>query len=97
MKTHQVLENLFLRDKPAKLLLKIKDGEGDKYASILSREVDCTYSHCVRILQQMENLGLVKSSRNGRVKRISLTSLGGDIAVALENLIRILQRVKGGR
>ena len=97
MKTHQMLEHLFLRDKPAKLLLKIKDGEGDKYASILSREVNCTYSHCVRILQQMETLGLVKSSRNGRVKRISLTSLGGDIAVALENLIRTLQRVKGGR
>lgn len=97
MKTRQVLEDLFLRDKPARLLLRIKDGEGVKYASVLSREVDCTYSHCVRILQQMEKLGLVKSSRTGRVKKISLTSLGGDIAVALENLLRTLQRVKGGR
>ena len=97
MKKNNVLEDLFLRDKPARLLLKIKEGEGARYASTLSKEVDCTYSHCVRILQQMEKLGLIKSSKKGRVKRISLTGLGEDIAFALENLLRTFQRVKGGR
>ena len=97
MKKNNILEDLFLRDKPARLLLKIKEGEGSRYASTLSKEVDCTYSHCVRILQQMEKIGLVKSSRTGRVKKISLTSLGEDVAFALENLLRTFQRVKGGR
>ncbi|MFH7882226.1 MAG: hypothetical protein QW140_00710 [Candidatus Aenigmatarchaeota archaeon] len=40
--------NLFFRGKPVKLVLSLK--RGTKYATILSKEVDCTYSHTVKLL-----------------------------------------------
>ncbi len=86
------LAKLFLHEKPALLLVKIKQGDGKKYASFLAKEVDCTYSHCVRLLQQMEKLGLVKFDKIGRIKVVKLTKLGEDIAFALENLLRVLQK-----
>ncbi|MBR9681006.1 MAG: hypothetical protein GOU98_04255 [Candidatus Altiarchaeota archaeon] len=86
------LEKMFLHEKPAKLLIKIKEGNGNKYASILSKEVDCTYSHCIRILQEMENLGLVTFKKGGRTKIITMTKFGEDVAFALENVFRLFGR-----
>jgi len=86
------LENLFLHRKPAKLLVKIKEGNGKKYASQLAKEVDCTYSHCVRLLQQMKKFGLIEFERKGRINTIKLTKTGEDVAFAIENLIRVLER-----
>ena len=86
------LEDLLLHQKPAKLLIKIKEGNGEKYASILAKEVDCTYSHCVRILQEMKKLGLVEFEKSGRIKMVKLTKFGEDVAFALENLVRVFQR-----
>ncbi len=45
----KIFESMFLQDKPSKLIVQMKGGK--KYASTLAKEVDCTYSHCVRILQ----------------------------------------------
>ncbi len=87
------LENLFLHQKPAKLLVKIKEGQGTKYASVLSKEVDCTYSHCVRLLQIMKNFKLIEFEKKGRINIIKLTKLGEDVAFAIENLVRVLERV----
>jgi len=92
MNLRKVLENLFLHEKPAKLLVKIKEGNGKKYASVLSKEVDCTYSHCVRILQQMKKLGLVEFEKTGRINTIKLTKFGEDVAFAIENLMRVFER-----
>ncbi|TRO61998.1 hypothetical protein E2P64_00500 [Candidatus Bathyarchaeota archaeon] len=86
------LENMFLHEKPARLLIKIKEGKGTKYASVLAKEVDCTYSHCIRILQEMERLGLVSFKKGGRTKRITMTKFGEDIAFALENVFRLFDR-----
>ena len=86
------LEKLFLHDKPAKLLIKIKEGRGEKYASVLARETGCTYSHCIRVLQDMEEKGLVTFDKSGRIKKVFLTKFGEDVAFALENLIRTLER-----
>ena len=87
------LENIFLHEKPAKLLVKIKEGHGNKYASILAKEVDCTYSHCIRILQELEKKELILFKKEGRIKMISMTKFGEDVAFALENVFRLLERL----
>ncbi|MBR9681792.1 MAG: hypothetical protein GOV00_03260 [Candidatus Altiarchaeota archaeon] len=92
MKKSGRLYSLFLHSKPAEMLIKIKEGNGDKYASVLAKEVDCTYSHCVRIVQQMSTLKLVEFRRAGRIKIIKLTKFGQDVAVAIENLTRVFNR-----
>lgn len=86
------LETMFLHEKPAKLLIKIKEGQGKKYASILSKEVDCTYSHCIRILQEMKKQGLVSFEKGGRTKTVKMTKFGEDIAFAMENIFRLFGR-----
>jgi predicted transcriptional regulator len=87
------LERMFLHEKPARLLVKIKEGRGKKYASVLAKEVDCTYSHCVRILQEFEKFGLVTFEKFGRTKTISMTKFGEDVAFSLENVFRLLERL----
>lgn len=89
----KLLEQLFLHDKPTKLLISTK-GQG-KYASIIAKDIDCTYSHCVRILQDMKDLGLVEFQKKGRIKFVKLTKLGEDVAFALENLVRVFSKFDG--
>jgi len=89
----KLLEQLFLHDKPAKLLISMK--ESGKYASVIAKNIDCTYSHCVRILQDMETLGLVEFQKKGRIKFVKLTKLGEDVAFAIENLVRVFSKFDG--
>lgn len=85
------IESFFLHLKPVKILVRLSDPSTDNYASALSTRVDCTYSHTVRILQQMEEYGLVESEKKGRKKEITLTEKGRDTADALSNLIQALE------
>lgn len=47
------------RRKPALMLVSLKKNTRMRYGSILAKEVDCTYSHAVKILQTLEILSLV--------------------------------------
>lgn len=44
--------------------------EPDRYASNLCRELGCTYSYTVRIIQKWEEYGLVSREQVGASKRI---------------------------
>ncbi|MEK6934115.1 MAG: hypothetical protein AABW75_04535 [Nanoarchaeota archaeon] len=61
-----------------------------RYGSILAKEVDCTYSHAVKILQSLEKLSLVGFEKKGRIKLIKLTKKGEEIAANIENIKRII-------
>lgn len=76
-------EEIFFLVKPVKILLSLKKGNKRKYASILAREADCTYSHTVSVLDKFEELGLVKFHKEGRKKFIELTEKGEEISEEL--------------
>ena len=82
--------DLFFRRKPALMLIALKKVSRAKYGSILAKEVDCTYSHAVKILQILEKLGLVGFDKQGRIKIIRLTKKGQEVADSIENIKRIL-------
>lgn len=82
--------DIFFREKPAMMLIKLFQSEKEMYASSLAKHVDCTYSHVVKILQQMEKLGLVNFNKKGRLKLLSLTKKGHDIAGQLDVVRRRL-------
>lgn len=67
---------------------------GPKYATILSKEVDCTYSHTVKLLDLFKDYGLVDFDKKGRIKMVRLTEMGQDICGSVENLLMKLARVK---
>ena len=80
------LFNVFFRDKPARLLLALKNAKKEVYATTLAKEIDCTYSHVVKILQEMEEGKLVTFNKTGRLKLLTLTKRGEQVA---DNIARI--------
>lgn len=88
------LRDVFLHGKPARILVGIKRGQEDKYASVLSREANCTYSHTVKILDTFEEHGLIEFRKEGRKKLVELTDDGRSVATNLENLMDDLGGLK---
>jgi len=82
--------DLFFRRKPALMLIALKKVSRAKYGSQLAKEVDCTYSHAVKILQNLEELGLVSFERKGRIKIIKLTKKGTDVADNIESIRKLI-------
>ncbi len=86
------LTKLFFRLKPVKIIISLK--RGPKYATQISKEVDCTYSHTVKLLDEFEKLNLVKFKKQGRIKVIELTEDGEDLAHSIEGVLLKLSRIK---
>lgn len=96
-KKKRVLENLFLRDKPALILLGMKTKSKDSvYATILAKEANCTYSHTIKILNMFQELGLVEFEKSGRIKKVTLTDDGWDIAHNLEAMTKKFSHIENG-
>ena len=81
---------VFFRRKPAMILVALRRGGKNRYGSVLAKEVDCTYSHAVKILQEMERAKLVGFEKQGRIKTIKLTETGNKIAEHIERIKNIL-------
>ncbi len=82
------LRELFVREKPVRLLIEINNPRTENYASELSKSVDCTYSHAVRVIQRFEENNLVETEEKGRKKTIYLTDKGQKIARKLSDLLK---------
>ena len=83
--------DIFFRRKPALMLVSLKKKARMRYGSILAKEVDCTYSHAVKILQTLEKLGLVTFEKQGRIKLIKLTKKGQEVAENIENIKKLIE------
>ncbi|NJL43929.1 MAG: Rrf2 family transcriptional regulator [Nitrosarchaeum sp.] len=77
---------VFFREKPAMMLVTLLDNGSDVYASSLAKVVDCTYSHVVKILQEMQKAGLIAFNKRGRLKVLTLTKKGEEIARHIETI-----------
>ena len=83
---------MFFRIKPVKMLTALK--VGPKYATIIAKETDCTYSHTVKILDLFKDYGLVDFEKKGRIKIVKLTEFGDDVAKGMDAILTKLSRVK---
>ncbi len=68
------------------MLIQLKNASSPVYASVLAKQVDCTYSHVVKILQEMQKSGLVEFKKEGRLKILELTNKGRNIAKGMEGI-----------
>ena len=82
--------DIFFRRKPALMLVALKRMSRARYGSILAKEIDCTYSHAVKILQEMEKAKLVAFEKHGRIKDIKLTDQGNKVAEHIEKIKELL-------
>lgn len=88
--------NLILQQKPARVLLAVSR-EGGTYASVISREIESTFSHTTNILGKLEEQGIVVFEQDGsdnRVKRVELTKKGEATAALIEELSAVLDGKK---
>jgi len=83
--------DIFFRRKPAMMLVSLKRNSRMRYGSILAKEIDCTYSHAVKILQILEELSLVAFEKRGRIKIIQLTKKGEEVADAIEEIQNLIK------
>lgn len=81
---------VFFRKKPAMILVALRNDVRNRYGSVLAKEVDCTYSHAVKILQEMEKAKLVNFEKQGRIKLIKLTDSGNKVAESIEKIKNLL-------
>ncbi len=81
---------VFFRRKPAMILVALKNNNKNRYGSVLAKEVDCTYSHAVKILQEMEKNKLVQFEKRGRIKTIKLTENGEVVADHIDRIKNLL-------
>ncbi len=91
-KSDKGLAKLFLRTKPVKMLVNLR--EGPKYATVISKAVDCTYSHTVKLLELFNDFGLVEFEKKGRIKIVKLTDVGEDVARGIDSALVKLSRLK---
>ena len=82
--------HIFFREKPSAMLLTMLNSKNETYASSVAKRVDCTYSHVVKILQEMEKHGLVNFQKQGRLKILTLTKKGQEVADHIEKIRSIL-------
>lgn len=82
--------NILFREKPAMMLVELMNAKGELYASSLAKKIDCTYSHVVKVLQEMENSGLINFDKQGRLKLLTLTKTGNDVAEYIEKIRTLL-------
>ncbi len=82
--------NIFFREKPAMMLVTLNSVKNDIYASSLAKQIDCTYSHVVKILQEMSDAGLVNFDKQGRLKLLTLTKKGQEVAEHIDKIRQLL-------
>lgn len=87
-------EGLFLHEKPVKMLISLKNDRA-KYTTQVSKDVDCTYSHTVKVLEMFKRMGLVSFDKKGRIKHVKLTRDGDELALAFEGIAKHFTRLAG--
>ncbi len=91
MAREKKLLKVLLHLKAAKVLLSLTDGP--KYATIISKKIDCTYSHTMKLLDLFKEMKLVEFEKRGRIKIIRLTENGEAVARALQNLVTTISQI----
>ncbi len=85
--------NVLLHEKPVKMILGIRNNGGSSYTTRIAKYADCTYSHTMKIVDFLEEKGLIQSEKQGRTRYIKLTNIGEEVADLLDELVRILRKI----
>jgi len=87
------LVGVFLKEKPALTLILLRDKSKKWYISTLAKMVDTTYPHMVKLINRLEQLGIVKTRKEGRTRYVELTDKGEELAHDIEGLYRHLEKL----
>jgi len=80
----------FLKEKPVMALVTLRQNRQEMYGSIVSKKIDTTYAHTIKILAEMEDENLIRSEKKGRKNVLELTEEGKKCADKLVDLMESL-------
>ncbi|MEM2908947.1 MAG: hypothetical protein QW590_02240 [Candidatus Bilamarchaeaceae archaeon] len=81
------MNRLFLRQKPCKVLVILKESQTPRYISALAKESGATYVHTTKLLRKLETFNIVTFEKSGKKKMVKLTESGMRIATLLSELM----------
>ncbi|MFC2154085.1 hypothetical protein ACFLRC_01200 [Candidatus Altiarchaeota archaeon] len=79
------IKNLLFQKKPVGVILSLHGCEG-KYPAKIAKEIDCTYTHTLKILGILKSNGIVEFKKQGRIKEVALTNKGKGLASDIKSL-----------
>jgi predicted transcriptional regulator len=80
------LGNLLIREKQARIILALRDGNQAWSISNLAKAASTTYVHACNFVIDCERAGIVASEKHGKIKEIKLTEKGLQIADSLSSI-----------
>jgi len=83
----------FFHTKPRDVLLFLREKEVANISEIAAR-TRSTYAHCFNLIKELEELGVVETSRSGRSRVVRLTETGRDLA---DLTLEFLEVLRSGR
>lgn len=87
------MEDIFFQEKSKLVLIALSHGN-NKYVSEVAAEAKSTYAHTFNLLKSMEKGGLLKATKKGRTKYVTLTDKGLKLAKILEDFDEVLKTNK---
>ncbi len=88
MKIKQELKEVFLHIKPVKMLILLKNEEVEWYLSKIAKESGSTYVYVKEIMDILKREQIVEIKEEGRIKKITPTEKGLELANILEEFIK---------
>lgn len=88
------MKEFFLKEKPVMALVTIRRERDEIYCSMISKRIDTTYAHTVKVISRMEEENLIKSEKNGRKKLLKLTPQGERYADHFLDLLQSFEEEK---
>jgi predicted transcriptional regulator len=89
------MKDFFLKEKPVMALVTIRRSRDEIYCSMISKKIDTTYAHTVKVISRMEDGGLVESKKKGRKKILELTPKGKEFSDHFLNLLECFNQEDG--
>jgi len=86
-------KSFFLKEKPVLALVTIRQNREDVYCSLISKKIDTTYAHTVKITSCFEEKGIIETEKKGRKKILVLTEKGQEYA---DHFMELLEKLEGG-
>ncbi len=85
------LKELFFNRKTVEILLAMLDDEKPRYPKVIAEEVGSMYPHVFNILKELEDVDLIESYKEGRIRYIRLTSEGKKISIKFKDIYSELE------
>jgi predicted transcriptional regulator len=82
------MKTLFLKLKPASVLILLKDSQQQWYPSKLARASNSSYVHTVNLLVALRKHGVVSIEKKGRQNFYKLTEKGAYLALSLDDFAK---------